>query len=92
MSFKVTFEVLWSRNGDPIKNGILVYQCANAGSRPLHPDKLNSAGVAVTKWDDSWSGDTVKVYCHTDGRNSGTPKYLDTITIKRGATFVLWPD
>lgn len=91
MSFNVTFKILWSRSGSPIEGGILVYKCNNLNGRTLSPDKLDHNGMAKTTWHDSWSGDSVEVYCHTDGINSGKPKYIETVTLKRGASFVLWP-
>lgn len=91
MTFKVTFKIRWSKGGDPIANGILVYECDNARGRQMWPDRLDDKGVAETTWHDSWSGDEVKVYCHTDGINSGTPRYIHTVTLKRGETFTLWP-
>lgn len=92
MAFNVTFKILWSRNGAPISNGILVYECREANGRPIYPDQLNENGVATTSWHDSWSGDTVKVFCHTDGKNYGTPRYVHTVTLKPRENFVLWPD
>lgn len=86
MSFNVEFIV--SRNSSRVKNGLLIYKPINF-SRDTTPDQLNENGWARTVWHDDWIGKVVDVYCHTDGINSGTPAYVDRITLRSGTELKL---
>ncbi len=89
MGFKVTFKI--KRNGSAVSGGILVYETTTAAQRgrQLYSDLLDQYGRVDTDWHSDWSGEAIEVYCHTDGKNRGTPAYAGRIILKSGAYYEL---
>ncbi len=89
MAFNVYFRI--KRKGVAVSGGILVYEITTDAqrSRRLNPDNLDQDGWAKTDWHSDWSGESIEVYCHTDGINRGTPAYVGRVTLKPGARYEL---
>lgn len=89
MSFKVEFEIY--RGGRVVPNGILVYETTTEAQRKrsLSNDVLDSYGRANTFWHSDWSGESIEVYCHTDGQNRGRPAYVGRVVLRSGAFYKL---
>lgn len=89
MTFTCSFTV--TLDNYPVSNGILVYQTnlPYEVHKKISEDYLDSSGYVKVEWGDALKNETIEVFCHTDGRKSGIPAYVHTLTLVPGRHYNL---